>query len=274
MPMHLSLKQPPASPTVPIDASSLCPDRLAGLGRMEVERVPIVIGRLDVALGELFHVSGDDGEAIEVEGDLSSFARIGASMSRGRLVVRGAVGPRAAAGMRGGTFLVDGPAGDHAGEGMTGGLLRIRGDAGDHLAAPVPGAPRGMNRGAILIDGSAGLMAAARMRRGLIAVAGDLGEAAACGMQAGSLFVFGSIGRGAGALLRRGTILALGGTAPLPTFLPAGPLRFPFLEVFFDALESAGFPVPAPARRALYRRHVGDVSGGGAGEIFVPAGTS
>src|SRR2546425_1254385 len=274
MPILLKLKQTPAPPAAPIDASCLCPDRLAGRERPEAERLPIFVGRSLVPLGDLFQGSGDGGGAVEVEGDLSSFARVGASMSRGRLVVRGAVGPRAAAGMRGGTFLVDGPAGDHAGEGMTGGLLRIRGDAGDHLAAPVPGAPRGMNRGAILIDGSAGRMAAARMRRGLIAVAGDLGEAAACGMQAGSLFVFGSLGRGAGALLRRGTILALGGTAPLPTFLPAGPLRFPFLEVFFDALESAGFPVPAPARCALYRRHVGDVSGGGAGEIFVPAGTA
>src|SRR2546428_1791949 len=232
MPIRLSLKQPTASPAAPIDACSLCPDRLAGLGRMEVERVPMVIGRLDVALGELFHVSGDDGAAVEVEGDLSSFARVGASMSRGRLVVRGAVGPRAAAGMRGGTFLVDGPAGDHAGEGMTGGLLRIRGDAGDHVAAPVPGAPRGMNRGAILIDGSAGRMAAARMRRGLIAVAGDLGEAAACGMQAGSLFGFGSRRRGGGALLRRGTIPALAATAPPPTLPPPRPPRVPFLPIF------------------------------------------
>jgi len=274
MPILLKLKQRPALPAAPIDASSLCPDRLAGLGRREVERLPILVGRSDVPLGELFQVSGDGGEAIEVEGDLSPFALVGASMSRGRLVVRGAVGPRAAARMRGGTLLVDGRAGDHAGEGMTGGLLRIRGDAGDHLAAPVPGAPRGMNRGTILIDGSAGRMAAARMRRGLIAIAGDLGEAAACGMLAGSLFVFGTIGRGAGALLRRGTILALGGTAPLPTFLPSVPLRFPFLEVYFDALVSAGFPVPARARRAPYRRHVGDMSGGGAGEILMPGGTT
>ncbi len=274
MPILLKLKRRPAPPAAPIDASSLCPDRLAGLGRREVERLPILVGRSDVPLGELFQVSGDGGEAIEVEGDLSPFALVGASMSRGRLVVRGAVGPRAAARMRGGTLLVDGRAGDHAGEGMTGGLLRIRGDAGDHLAAPVPGAPRGMNRGTILIDGSAGRMAAARMRRGLIAIAGDLGEAAACGMLAGSLFVFGTIGRGAGALLRRGTILALGGTAPLPTFLPAGSQRLPFLELFFDALESAAFPVPAPARRAAYRRLVGDVSGRGVGEILMPAGTS
>ena len=271
--MLLKLKQPPATPAAPIDASSLCPDRLAGLARREVERLPILVGRSHVPIGELFHISGDAGVAIEVEGDLSSFARVGASMSRGSLLVRGAVGPRAAEGMRGGTFLVEGPAGDYAGEGMAGGLLRVRGDAGDHLAAPPPGSPRGMNRGTILIEGSAGRMAAMRMRRGLIAIAGDLGEGAGCGMLAGSLFVFGRLGLGAGALLRRGTILALGGMALLPTFLSVGSFRLPFLEIFFDGLESAAFPVPPRARRCPYFRHVGDVSGGGVGEILAPGGT-
>jgi len=272
MPLRMKLKQPPAGPGAPIDGSCLCPDRLAGLGRREVERLPILVGRSQVPLAEMFDVSGDGGEAIEVEGDLSSFARVGASMARGSLVVRGAVGPRAGAAMRCGAFRIEGPAGDYAGEGMTGGLLRIRGDAGDDLAAPPPGHSRGMNRGTILVDGSAGHRVALRMRRGVIAVAGDLGEAAACGMLAGSLFVFGKPGRGAGALMKRGTILALGGIDPLPTFLPAGSLRFSFLEIFFDALESAGFPVPPRARRAPYLRHVGDLSGGGVGEILVPGG--
>jgi len=127
-----------------------------------------------------------------------------------------------------------------------------------------------MNRGTILVEGSAGRLAAGRMRRGVICVAGDVGEGAACGMLAGSLFVFGRLGAGAGALLRRGTLVALGGTSPLPTFPPVGTFRFPFLELFFDALESAGLAVPARARRAPYLRHVGDLSGGGAGEILQP----
>jgi formylmethanofuran dehydrogenase subunit C len=268
--MILKLKDGPALPAAPIDASCICPDRTAGLGPGDVGRLPILVGRTVVPIGDLFHVQGDRGEALEVEGDLSSFARVGAAMSHGSLVVRGAVGPRVGTGMRGGTLRVDGPASHHAGEGLLGGLLRVRGDAGDHLAAPPPGSARGMNRGTILIEGSAGRMAAARMRRGVIAIAGDLGEGAACGMLAGSLFVFGRLGGGAGALLRRGTLLALGGTMLLPTFPPAGAFRFPFLELFFDGLESAGFAVPARARRATYLRHVGDVSGGGAGEILLP----
>ena len=271
MPINLKAKPRPAASRAPVDASILSPDRLAGLPRREIERLPILVGRSRIPLGEIFAVSGDGGEAIEVQGDLPTFARLGASMSRGRLLVRGAAGPRAGAEMRGGTLIIEGSAGDYAGEGMSGGLLRIRGDAGDHLAAPSPGSARGMNRGTILIGGSAGRMAARRMRRGLIAVAGDLGEDAACGMLAGSLFVFGRTGRGAGALQRRGTVLGLCGVDPLPTFEPAGSSRFPFLEIFFDGLESIGFPVPQRARRVPYLRYVGDLSGGGSGEILVPA---
>src|SRR3989442_3981537 len=148
MPILLKLKQTPAPPAAPIDASCLCPDRLAGRERPEVERLPIFVGRSRVPLGDLFEVSGDGGEAIEVEGDLSSFSRVGASMSCGRVVVRGAVGPWAAAGMSGGTFLVEGPAGDHAGEGRTRGLLRIQGAAGEHPPAPPPGNAPGSNPGA------------------------------------------------------------------------------------------------------------------------------
>jgi len=270
MPTSLKLKTRTAAPAAPIDASSLCPDRLAGRPRREVELLPILVGRSSVPLGELFEVSGDGDEEIEVEGDLSSFARVGASMSRGSLRVHGEVGPRAGAEMRGGTLMVEGRAGDYAGEGMRGGLLRIRGDAGEHLAAPSPGSARGMNRGTILIGGNAGRMAAMRMRRGLIAIAGDLGDGAACGMLAGTLFVFGRTGGGAGALQRRGTILGLSGLDPLPTFEPVGPFRFTFLEIFFDALVSIGFAVPQRARRAPYLRYVGDRSGGGVGEILVP----
>jgi formylmethanofuran dehydrogenase subunit C len=270
--MRLKMKPPPSFPATAIEASSLCPDRMMELARRDIERLRLGPGRCEVAVGDLFEVSGVGGEAIEVEGDLAAFARVGALMSRGTLVIRGPVGPRAGSGMRGGTLLIEGSAGDYAGEGMIGGLLRVRGDAGDHLAAPFPGSARGMNRGTILIDGSAGRAAVRRMRRGLVAVRGDLGEGAACGMLAGSLFAFGRLRGGAGALMRRGTIVALGDATVLPTFLPAGFARFPFLDVFFNGLEAAGFPVMPRLRGTLYLRSVGDVSGGGVGEILTPGG--
>ncbi len=263
---------------LPVDAASLSPDRIAGLPRSEVERLPLLAGSRRVALGELFEVEGETrGEAtdeIVVEGDLRSSARIGAGMSRGRLTVRGPAGARAGSGMSGGTLVIDGSAGPYAGEGMTGGLLRIRGGAGDHLAAPLPGARRGMNRGAILVEGNAGEMAAFRMRRGTIVIGGEAGPGAACAMLAGTLVVLGRLGAGAGALMRRGTIVALGPAEPLPVFLDAGRQAYPFLNIFYDAIEAAGIRLPAAARRGLYRRRVGDISDLGKGEILTLEGTA
>jgi formylmethanofuran dehydrogenase subunit C len=56
MPMILKLKDDPAEPAVPIDASCICPDRIAGLESPDVERLPILVGRSPVSLGEFFHV--------------------------------------------------------------------------------------------------------------------------------------------------------------------------------------------------------------------------
>ncbi len=263
MPLRLRMRVTPPADGPPIDALSLSPDRLAGLGPAEVERLPLRTGGREFPLAELFDVAGDAGETVEIEGDLA-----GGWMTRGGLIVRGDAGPRAGWCMSGGTLRLEGRAGDYAGEGMTGGLLRVRGDAGDHLAAPLAGCARGLNRGTILVDGSAGRLAARCLRRGLVAIRGDAGEGAACGMLAGSLFVFGRLGSGAGALMRRGTIVGLDAAEPPPTFLPAGRLRFPFLEMFFTALEGAGFAVPSRARGGEFVRLVGDVSGGGVGEIL------
>jgi formylmethanofuran dehydrogenase subunit C len=263
---------------LPVDAAALSPDRIAGLPRGEIERLPLFAGSRRVALGDLFEVADKDGgeatDEIAIEGDLRSFARIGAWMTRGRLTVLGPVGARAGTGMSGGTLVIDGSVGPYAGEGMTGGLLRIHGGAGDHLAAPLPGARRGMNRGSILVEGSAGEMAAFRMRRGTIVIAGEAGPGAACSMLAGTLVVLGRLGAGAGALMRRGTIVALGPADPLPVFLDAGRRAYPFLNIFYDAIETAGIRLPAAARRGLYRRRVGDISDLGKGEILTLEGTA
>ncbi len=274
----LTLRLRPDAGGLPVDAGSLSADRIAGLPLGEVERLPLFAGSRRVLLGDLFEVADKDGgevrDEIAIEGDLSSFARIGAGMSRGRLTLRGSTGARAGTGMSGGTLIIDGSAGPYAGEGMTGGLLRIRGGAGDHLAAPLPGARRGMNRGAILVEGSAGEMAALRMRRGTIVIAGDVGPGAACAMLAGTLVVLGRLGAGAGALMRRGTIVALGPADPLPVFLDAGRRAYPFLNIFYDAIEAAGIRLPTVVRRGLYRRRVGDISDLGKGEILTLEGTA
>jgi formylmethanofuran dehydrogenase subunit C len=269
----MKMKASAAGRRLPVDGSVICPDRIAGLGRRETGDLPILVGNRRERLGDLLEIEGEGSEEIEVEGDLSSWGRVGAGMSRGRLTVRGPVGPRAGSGMRGGALIVEGDAADYAGEGMRGGLLRIRGDAGAHLAAPLPGRRHGAKGGTILVEGNAGEMAGFLMRRGTIVVAGDAGPAAGCAMLAGSLFVFGRLGPGAGALMRRGTIVSLLPCDVLPVFLPTGPSRQSFLNLYYDPIEAAGISVPPAARAGWYHRHVGDISGSGKGEILVLGGS-
>ena len=67
-------------------------------------------------------------------------------------------------------------------------------------------------------------------------------------MLAGSLFVFGRLGAGAGALMERGTIVAFRPHPVLAVFLDTGAFRQPFLNLYFDGLEAAGFALPREAR--------------------------
>jgi formylmethanofuran dehydrogenase subunit C len=254
---------------LPIDARALSPDRMAGLQRTEIARLPILVGRHPEPLGDLFVIGGDAGDDdIVVSGDLASFARVGAGMTRGRLSLRGPVGACAGSGMSGGVLAIDGNAGPRAGEGMRGGALLIGGSAGAHLAAPLPGR-LGLDRGTVVVRGSAGPMAALRMRRGLVAIGGDAGPGAGTSLVAGSLFILGTAGAGAGALMRRGTIVLFRAYDPLAVFRPGGRQRFPFLRLYADALAAAGLPLPPGSGEATYARFTGDVSGGGQGEILI-----
>ncbi|HZM71510.1 MAG TPA: formylmethanofuran dehydrogenase subunit C [Candidatus Cryosericum sp.] len=254
---------------IPVDAASLSPDRTAGLAARAIADLPLLVGCRTERTGDLFDIEEAGSEDLVIEGDLASFSRLGAGMTRGRLTLRGNAGPRAGSGMSGGILHIEGDAAAHAGEGMRGGALLVDGSAGDHLGAPLAGHAHGVNRGAILVRGGAGAMAGFRMRRGTIVIAGDAGPGAGTAMLAGSLFVFGSLGIGAGALMRRGTILTTRPHDPASVFPESGLSRFSYLALYYDALEAAGIVLPAGARHAAYRRHVGDLSGAGRGEILV-----
>src|SRR3954462_12947229 len=123
---------------VPLEAEVLCPDRLAGASRDEIEALPVWHGNERTRVGEFFAVSGAGGD-VRLEGDLSRVKLVGAGMTAGRLTVAGDVGMHAGAGMRGGELHVEGDAGDWAGAGMRGGTLVVRGSTG---RPPGGGPPR------------------------------------------------------------------------------------------------------------------------------------
>ncbi|HZN03834.1 MAG TPA: formylmethanofuran dehydrogenase subunit C [Candidatus Polarisedimenticolia bacterium] len=273
MSLRLTLRRWPHPPGVEAEAPDLLPERLGRLSRSAIEALRVRLGREEQRVGDLFEVDGTPGEDVTLAGDLSAFVRLGAGMTRGRLVVKGNAGLAAGSRMSGGRLEISGDAGARAGEGMTGGVLVVRGSTGDDLGGPPPGAARGVNRGAILVAGNAGARAGRRMRRGLIAIGGGAGPLAGTEMLAGTLVIAGHAGDGIGTWMRRGTILlGTGSPPPASAFADAGSGRFSFWALYDEALRFAGATIPEAWREGRFRRYVGDRSGGGLGEILVPEG--
>lgn len=259
--------------TIPIEADVISPDRFVGLDVAEIERLPLWHGRRKVPLSELFSVDLGDPNDIHIEGDLDHVKHVGQNMSHGRITVHGDVGMHLGAGMTGGQIVVQGNVGARAGAHMVDGLIWVRGDAGPMLGGAYVGEKLGMRGGVIVVDGNAGPRAAERMRRGIIVVRGDLGDFGGVHMIAGSLFALGTMGARPGAGMKRGTLVAFGGLRDglLPTFNYSCTCEAPsFLRYYLRRLRAWGLPVPEDHATARYRRHTGDVTTIGKGEILVP----
>jgi formylmethanofuran dehydrogenase subunit C len=254
MTLTLTLREQPA---VALETDALCPDRLAGAGREEIEALPVWHGNERTRLGEFFAVSGA-GDDVRLEGDLRRVKFVGAGMSFGRITVAGDVGMHAGAGMQGGELHVEGDAGDWAGAGMRGGRLVVRGSAGRQLGGVYPGERAGMRGGEIVVHGDAGAQAGAGLRRGLIAVAGRVGDAAGLRMLAGTIVALGGLGARAGAGMRRGSIVTMAPAVPLATFVFSCVYRPPFLGLYLRRLRAFGMAVSDAQLEGRYARWCGD----------------
>jgi formylmethanofuran dehydrogenase subunit C len=254
-----------------VDARAIQP----GLALADATRQPLPVGNTVIEAGELFAIEGDGNDGhIRFEGDLRSVRGIGQGLSAGAIEVRGDAGGLLGAEMTGGSIDVEGNVADWAGAEMRGGFLRIKGQAGDSLGGAFPGSRLGMREGVILVEGSIGDGAGSVMRRGLIAVSGRAGDDLGRSMIAGSIVVAGATGNRLGAGMKRGTVVVLGSpadrpTALLPTFVPSGRYRPPFLALYLARLRDWGFPVPAPAFSASLERYNGDLAERGQGEIWL-----
>jgi formylmethanofuran dehydrogenase subunit C len=263
----LHLREPT---TIPIEADSITPDLFAERNRAEIEILPAFYGRRKVTLGDLFAVDGEKSDSIVIQGDLRHVKKIGLGMSRGRITVRGDVGPHLGAHMRGGEIVVQGNTGDWAGAHMQGGRIWIKGNAGHHVGAAYPGEKRGVDRGVIILEGNAGRELGARARRALIVAMGDVGEFAGANMIAGSIFVFGRLGERAGAGNKRGSIVAFGESAEiLPTYRYECRFQPVFLRLYLRRMRHWGLPVDMDLADGIFRRYTGDITTLGKGEILV-----
>jgi formylmethanofuran dehydrogenase subunit C len=264
----LILKEPV---TLPVEAENIRPDRFDGLGQQEVAALPLLFGRRQVTIGDLFVVKGDGAEDIFIEGDLRHVKRIGEGMGSGRITIKGDAGMHLGAYMHGGEIAVHGNVQAWAGAHMSGGLIRVLGDAGPMLGAAYTGETRGMQGGIILVQGNAGPRVGERMRRGLIAIQGKVGEFAGARMIAGSIFAFGKLGARAGAGMKRGTIVALGELEDdlLPVFRYACSYNPTFLRYYLLRLREWEMPVTQEHIEGTLRRYTGDTTTLGKGEILV-----
>ena len=268
MSLRLALR---ATPDVPVEADCISPQRLAGMSLADIERLAVFHGNRQTALADFFAVTGQAGDVLQLEGDLSRIKHIGAGMTGGAIHIEGNAGAHLGAEMSGGAIIVSGNAGDWVGPEMRGGRIVVRGNAGHMAGSAYRGSPIGMTGGEILIHGNALNEVGHGMRAGLIAIGGTCGDFAGVNMLAGTVTIFGAAGIRAGASMKRGTIVAMQPMELLPTFSLSCTYHPPFLPLYLRHLQKLGLPVVDAHFTTAYQRWCGDTVELNRGEILQPA---
>ncbi len=254
-----------------LDLSPLTIDLLAGKSLAEIGAIELPSGNRRLRVDRVFTLAGTPGETLAILGSSDQLDRIGAGMTRGRVIIQGDAGSQLGLGMTGGSVEVTGNAGTFAASGMRGGEIRIAGNAGDFLAGAIPGNHQGMQGGMVLVSGNAGDRAGDRMRRGTLLIGGDTGDYCASRMVAGTIGVWGRVGRSTGIAMRRGTVLLQQSPPALPpTFNDCGEFTFSFLTLLARAWK--GLPGKfgtLPDSGLRVRRIMGDLANDGRGEILI-----
>jgi formylmethanofuran dehydrogenase subunit C len=264
--LRLTLKE---QPTVPLEAEVLTPDVLGKMSHAEVCAQQVFLGKHRRRLDDFFEIEGDGADEIEIHGDARQVKYIGQGMTRGRITVRGNVGMHLGAAMHGGEIHVHGNASDWVGAEMRGGHIHVRGNAGGQAGAAYRGSMAGMQGGSILIEGTAGLEVGMRMKRGIIAIRGRARDFTGLMMKGGTIVLMSGAEIRTGAWMERGTIISLRPLELLPTFSYACDYNPVFVNLYASQLKPLGFDLPHDPAQGVYRRHAGDSSIPGKGELLV-----
>ncbi len=256
-----------------LNCSALTPDGLRGKTGAQIERIEMPLGNANVAVAEIFKVSGRDTNHIIFSGDSNKLDRIGAEMTAGEIVVEGLAGDYAGLSMKGGTLRIAGDAGIFAACAMRGGVVHIDGNADDFLGGGLPGERRGLFGGTVIVKGNVGARAGDQMRRGMILVGGNAGDYLGSRMSGGTVVVMGVIGPLAGYAMKRGTLLLRQSPKEIPaTFNDCGVHPFGFLSLLLQTIAKHGDSFTGLAYSAnRAQRWMGDVANVGRGEILIPA---
>ena len=106
-----------------------------------------------------------------------------------------------------------------------------------------------------------------RMKRGLSAVRGSVRDFAGLQMKGGTIVLMSGAEQRTGAWMQRGTIVSLKPLKLMPTFASACEYVPSFLGLYARHLAVHGFALPTA--EGGYRRHVGDASVPGKGEVLI-----
>lgn len=255
-----------------LDLSALTPDTLsAARNSRQIANTKLVLGSTKINAGELFSISGENPEDIELRRTTELVTRVGAHMSGGRITVKAHGGSYLGYRMKGGTIRVTGNCSDWLGCDMSWGRIEVDGDAGDHIGAGSRDSMHGMRDGLITVWGNAGHRTGDKMRRGMIMVGGTAGNFSGAGMIAGTILILGKSGRLPGYGMKRGSIIL--GRKPEQignTLVDTGVLKMEYLRLFFKQLSRMG------SRYRFFRNfgpevrlYAGDMANNGKGEIMI-----
>ncbi|MCF2143632.1 MAG: formylmethanofuran dehydrogenase subunit C [Candidatus Heimdallarchaeota archaeon] len=254
--VKLVLKEPLEKPKIPIEAETISPDSFVKKTLAEIGELSVWKGNREMALQELFHLSGDDflGDeigniSIQLEGNLAKLKRVGQKMTSGTITINSSIGMHVGFQMKGGRIVVNGDADDFAGANMKGGELLITGNAGHYLGGSVRGDWRGMSGGKIHVKGSVKNECGVWMRNGLIEIGKSAGIFLGMHLHRGIIIVNGDVTERAGAEMTGGIIVIKGTlkellpsfefqrTVPELTLPDYGVIKQPFIEFKGDFAE-------------------------------------
>jgi formylmethanofuran dehydrogenase subunit C len=266
MSLTLTMQNPPE---VPLEADALSPERFEGMSAAQAAAVAVLYGNRRAQLGDFFAVEGESDSELHLLGDCTRVKRIGAGMTRGRIVIEGDVGMHLGAAMSGGAIIVRGNAHDSVGLEMLGGQIVIMGNAGHLVGSTIRGGRVGIRGGEIIVHGNVGNETGSGMRRGLIAVGGNAGDFTGANMLAGTIVVLGELGWRSGAGMKRGSIVSTHSADLLPTFSYACTYRPVMLRLVLAHLRERGLAVTDAHLSGRYRRWSGDAVEANRGEILL-----
>lgn len=218
-------------------------------------------GNKNRPLDQLFDVKIDgkaesDEITVHLSGDFVKVRRIGANMTKGKILIDGDVGMHLGEGMKGGEIIVNGNADSWVGGLMKGGKIEIKGSAGDFVGAPYRGSTEGMSGGTIVIHGNAGREVGCLMKGGLIRVYGAVRHFVGINMIDGTIVVHGDCSGKAGGGMKGGRIVICG---HIPSVLPTFSI-----EDIRPSVNINGEKIAGP-----FYRFIGDIADRGEGRLFI-----